>query len=235
MNAALVSGLALVAALLSLPRRRSLAGAAALQQSVVRAGLTAGIVTGAVLAVLGRGPVECLVAGALLGTFAADRAHRSARRRTGRVRVAIERALPDALDLLAGLVEAGAPLGAALAAVGQRVEGPLRLELAACADALGSAGSRRAAFGLLRESGSADLARVGQALALADELGTGVAEQLRGQALVQRDLRRSRAREQAATAAPKIALAIGLLLVPAALSLVLGAELLSVLDAAGGS
>jgi hypothetical protein len=76
---------------------------------------------------------------------------------------------------------------------------------------------------------------VGQALALADELGTGVAEQLRGQALVQRDLRRSRAREQAATAAPKIALAIGLLLVPAALSLVLGAELLSVLDAAGGS
>jgi tight adherence protein C len=151
------------------------------------------------------------------------------------VRVAIERALPDALDLLAGLVEAGAPLGAALAAVGQRVEGPLQHELEACAGALGSGGSRRAAFGLLRQSGSADLARVGQALALADELGTGVAEQLRGQALVQRDLRRSRAREQAATAAPKIALVIGLLLVPAALSLVLGAELLSVLDATGRS
>jgi tight adherence protein C len=235
MNGALVSGLALVAALLSLPRRRSLAGAAASPQAVVRAGMTAGVVTSAVLAVLGRDPVECLVAGALVSAFVADRAYRSARRRAGRVRVAIERALPDALDLLAGLVEAGAPLGAALAAVGQRVEGPLQGELRACADALGSAGSRRAAFGLLRQSGSNDLARVGQALALADELGTGVAEQLRGQALVQRDLRRSRAREHAATAAPKIALVIGLLLVPAALSLVLGAELLSVLDAAGGS
>jgi Flp pilus assembly protein TadB len=121
MSAALVSGLALLAALLSLPRRTSLAGAAALQQAVVRAGMTAGIVTGAALAVLGRDPVECLVAGALLGAFAADRSHRSSRRRAGRVRVAIERALPDALDLLAGLVEAGAPLRAALAAVGQRV------------------------------------------------------------------------------------------------------------------
>jgi pilus assembly protein TadC len=235
MSGALVSGLALVAALLSLSRRSALAGAATSQQAVVRAGTTAGIVTGALLALLARDPVECLVAGALVGAFAADRAHRSARRRTGRVRGAIERALPDALDLLAGLVEAGAPLGAALAAVGQRVEGPLQHELEACAGALGSGGSRRAAFGLLRQSGSADLARVGQALALADELGTGVAEQLRGQALVQRDLRRSRAREQAATAAPKIALVIGLLLVPAALSLVLGAELLSVLDATGRS
>jgi tight adherence protein C len=235
MSGALVSGLALVAALLSLSRRRALVGAATSQQAVVRAGATAGIVTSALLAVLARDPVECLVAGALVGAFAADRAYRSARRRTGRVRVAIERALPDALDLLAGLVEAGAPLGTALAAVGQRVEGPLQRELEACAAALGSGGSRRAAFGLLRQSGSADLARVGQALALADELGTGVAEQLRGQALVQRDLRRSRAREQAATAAPKIALVIGLLLVPAALSLVLGAELLSVLDATGRS
>jgi tight adherence protein C len=143
----------------------------------------------------------------------------------------IERALPDALDLLAGLVESGAPLASALAAVAQRIDGPLRAELEECASALSAAGSRRAAFALLRQSGSPDLARVGQALALADELGTGVAEQLRGQALVQRDLRRSRAREQAGTAAPKIALVIGLLLVPAALALVLGAELLSVLDA----
>jgi tight adherence protein C len=146
----------------------------------------------------------------------------------------IERALPDALDLLAGLVESGAPLARALAAVAPRIEGPLRGELEACASALGGSGSRRAAFGLLRQSGSGDLARVGQALALADELGTGVAEQLRGQALVQRDLRRSRAREQAGAAAPKVALVIGLVLVPAALSLVLGAELLSALDAARG-
>jgi pilus assembly protein TadC len=227
MNVVLVSGLALAAAVASSLLERPAVRAPA----AVRAGGLLGIAAGGVLAVVGAGAVECLVAGVLVGAFGADRARRAARRRAGHVRLQIERALPDALDLLAGLVESGAPLAAAIAAVAERVEGPLRSELEGCASALASAGSRRAAFGLLRQSGSADLARVGQALALADELGTGVAEQLRGQALVQRDLRRSRAREAAATAAPKIALVIGLLLVPAALSLVLGAELLSVLDA----
>jgi pilus assembly protein TadC len=205
------------------------------QQQLLRVAALAALVTCWLLAVLGLDPFACLLAGAVAAVFGAARAGRAERRTAGRDRIAIERALPDALDLLAGLVEAGAPLAAALSAVASRVEGSLRGELGACADALSSAGSRRAAFGLLRQSGSADLARVGQALALADELGTGVAEQLRGQALVQRDLRRSRAREQAGAAAPKIALVIGLLLVPAALSLVLGAELLSALEAAGGS
>jgi pilus assembly protein TadC len=195
----------------------------------------AGFTTAGVLALAGVEPAICLASALVVGLVAGDRIRRKARSRQGRVRVAIERALPDALDLLAGLVDAGAPLGPALAAVAPRVDGPLGLELEACANALGGAGSRRAAFGLLRNSGSPDLARVGQALALADELGTGIAEQLRAQALVQRDLRRSRARERAGTAAPKIALVIGLVLVPAALALVLGAELLSALDATGAS
>jgi pilus assembly protein TadC len=200
----------------------------------MRSALVAALATAGILAIASVSAPVCLVAGALAGPVVGDRARRRERKRSARVRAAIERALPDALDLLAGLVESGAPLGPALAAVAPRIEGPLRAELEACANALGASGSRRAAFGLLRQSGSIDLARVGQALALADELGTGVAEQLRGQALVQRDLRRSRAREQAGAAAPKVALVIGLVLVPAALSLVLGAELLSALDAARG-
>ena len=234
MSAPLACALACVAALVSLVTCRPLAQLTVAQQQGARAAALAGLAICAVLAVLGLDLPECLVGAAIAAGVGADRARRGVRRDAARGRVAVERALPDALDLLAGLVEAGAPLASALAAVAERVDGPLRDELRACADALSSAGSRRAAFGLLRQSGSADLARVGQALALADELGTGVAEQLRGQALVQRDLRRSRAREQAATAAPKIALAIGLLLVPAALALVLGAELLSALDAASG-
>lgn len=222
MSPGVASGLAIVAAL----------GTFVFRQPLLRVGALAGIITTALLAAVGLALPVALVVGVLAGVGSADRIRRAARRREVGDRIAVERALPDALDLLAGLVESGAPLTAAIAAVAQRVEGPLRRELEACAGALSSTGSRRAAFGLLRQSGSADLARVGQALALADELGTGVAEQLRGQALVQRDLRRSRAREQAGTAAPKIALVIGLLLVPAALSLVLGAELLSALDAA---
>jgi pilus assembly protein TadC len=201
MSDALLPGLAVAAALVSFSTCRPVA-----QRQVLRVGALAGLATSALLGVLGASVPLALAGGALAGVVSADRARRGERRRQGRDRVALERALPDALDLLAGLVEA-------------------------CTNAL-SASSRRAAFGLLRRSGSPDLARVGQALALADELGTGVAEQLRGQALVQRDLRRSRAREQAGAAAPKIALVIGLLLVPAALSLVLGAELLSALAAA---
>jgi tight adherence protein C len=235
MSSALLPGLAIVAALASFSTCRPVAQLAPGQQQILRLGALAGLVMSAALGVVGVGVPTALACGALAAICVGDRARRAARRRSGRDRMAIERALPDALDLLAGLVEAGAPLGSALAAVAERVDGPLRRELEACTLALSASGSRRAAFGLLRQSGSADLARVGQALALADELGTGVAEQLRGQALVQRDLRRSRAREQAGAAAPKIALVIGLLLVPAALSLVLGAELLSALDAAHGT
>jgi Flp pilus assembly protein TadB len=222
-----VFGLAACAALAALLVERRLGASAC-------TALTAAFATAGTLAVASVGAPVLVVSGALVGVVVGDRARRVARRRAGRLRMDIERALPDALDLLAGLVESGAPLARALAAVAPRIEGPLGGELEACASALGGSGSRRAAFGLLRQSGSGDLARVGQALALADELGTGVAEQLRGQALVQRDLRRSRAREQAGAAAPKVALVIGLVLVPAALSLVLGAELLSALDAARG-
>jgi pilus assembly protein TadC len=235
MSATFACLLAVVAALASAVTCRPTPQVTAAQQQLVRVGALAALVTSWPLATLGLDPVTCLLAGAMAGVLGAARAGHVDRRAADRDRTAIERALPDALDLLAGLVEAGAPLAAALSAVASRVEGSLRGELATCADALSSAGSRRAAFGLLRQSGSADLARVGQALALADELGTGVSEQLRGQALVQRDLRRSRAREQAGAAAPKIALVIGLLLVPAALSLVLGAELLSALEAARGT
>ena len=218
--------LALLAAAVALVAGPQIAADARLQAALVGACATAGL-----LLALGSGPALCAGAAAPAGMLAGTRAGRRAQRLEQRVRAAVERALPDALDLLAGLVDAGAPLGPALAAVAPRIDGPLGADLAACAAALAGPGSRRAAFGLLRQSGSPDLARVGQALALADELGTGVAEQLRAQALVQRDLRRSRARERAGTAAPKIALVIGLVLVPAALALVLGAELLSALDA----
>jgi pilus assembly protein TadC len=224
--AALGAGLALVALLAG----RRLSADPRIRSAAFAAGATAGV-----LAVLHVEPALCLAAAVLAGLLVGDRVRRRTRARLVYVVAGIERALPDALDLLAGLVDAGAPLGPALAAVAPRVDGPLGAELEICANALGSTGSRRAAFGLLRQSGSPDLARVGQALALADELGTGVAEQLRAQALVQRDLRRSRARERAGTAAPKIALVIGLVLVPAALALVLGAELLSALDTSGAS
>jgi tight adherence protein C len=201
----------------------------------LRAGVLAALVVAGVLIAAGLELQTAAFVALLLGVLASRRSGGDLRRRAARSRLAIEQALPDALDLLAGLVDAGAPLASALALVGDRIGGRLGAELEACAAALSGSGSRREAFARLRRSGSDDLARIGQALALADELGTGVADQLRAQALVQRDLRRSRARERAGTAAPKIALVIGLVLVPAALALVLGAELLSAFSTTGAS
>ena len=108
------------------------------------------------------------------------------------------------------------------------------IELRRCAQALASGGPRRAAFAALTSSGSADLARLGAALSTADALGTPLATLLREQASLQRELRRLRVRERAAAAAPKMALVVAFLLVPAGLVLVLGAQVLGLLAAAHG-
>ena len=159
MNNALLPGLAVAAALVSFSTCRPVARRAPGQQQSLCVGALAGVVTSALLGLLGASIPLALAGGAVAGVFSGDRARRGERRRQGRDRMAIERALPDALDLLAGLVEAGAPLAAALAAVAERVDEPLRRELEACTSALSASGSRRAAFGLLRRSGSPDLAR----------------------------------------------------------------------------
>jgi len=172
------------------------------------------------------------LAGALYGGVAwrRDVALAAARRHA-----AIERELPDALDLLAGATDAGAPLDAALVAVTERCHGALREELAGCVARLHAGGPRRDAFLALQASGAADLARVGGALATADELGAPLARLLREQASLQRELRRLRVRERAARATPKIALVVSFLLVPAGLLLILGAQVLQMLEAAGSA
>ena len=147
----------------------------------------------------------------------------------------IEQALPDALDLLAGVVEAGSPLDAALAAVAAESDGPLAVELAQCAaDLRASHAPRRDAFVSLARAGVPDLARIGHALATADELGAPITSLLREQASLQRELDRLRIRARAASASPKIALVVSFLLVPSGLLMVLGSQALAVLASVRG-
>ena len=142
----------------------------------------------------------------------------------------IERALPDALDLLAGVIEAGTPLSEALAGVARHLDDPVGEELEACSARLASpGGTRRDALVGLARAGSPDLARIGYALATADELGAPIADLLREQAALQRELDRLRIRERAASAAPKIALVVSLVLVPSGLLVILGSQALSLL------
>jgi tight adherence protein C len=194
--------------------------------------LPLGIGSACAALLLPAGPVAAAVGGAAAGYLATRVSHRTASGRIARRRQALEARLPDALDLLAGAMEAGAPLDRALGLVARSLDGPVADELAACAAQLEAGGSRRAAFNALADSGAPDLGRIGSALATADELGAPLAVLLRDQASLQRELRRLRVRERAARAGPKMALAVSLCLVPAGLLLVLGAQVLGLLASA---
>jgi tight adherence protein C len=196
----------------------------------LRLPLGLGSACGALL--LPAGPAAAVGGGAAAGYLVTRVSRRRAAGRGARRRQALEARLPDALDLLAGAMEAGAPLDRALALVARSLRGPIAEELGACTARLEAGGSRRAAFTALADSGVPDLGRIGGALATADELGAPLAVLLRDQASLQRELRRLRVRERAARAGPKMALAVSVLLVPAGLLLVLGAQVLGLLASA---
>ena len=173
------------------------------------------------------GGMGAIGAGLASAFVLASRSRRSAARAGRRAATAIERDLPDVLDLLATSLTAGVPLDRALAWSADHAPSAVAGPLTRCVELLAAGARRRHAFALLESSPSSDLARVGAALAIADSLGAPLAAPLREQASLQRELRRARVRERAARASPKIALTVGLVLVPAALLIVLGAEMLA--------
>jgi tight adherence protein C len=156
---------------------------------------------------------------------------RLARERARRVR----RELPGMLDLLRVTVDAGLPLTAALAAVGERTRGTLGAEWRVV--------GREIALGMpLSDSLRAMLARVPMpevegligAIERAARHGTPLGETLEGQARGARASRRRRIREEAARAGPKIQLVVALLLVPSVLLLVAAALATAFIDGGGG-
>jgi len=189
------------------------------------AGVAATSITG------GLGAAGAALAMALL---VVSRGRRRRGRGTARAAIAIERDLPDVLDLLATSVAAGVPLDGALAWTAMHAPPAVAGPLSQCVELLAAGAPRRHAFALLESGPSSDLARVGAALAVADSLGAPLAAPLREQASLQRELRRTRVRERAARASPKIAITVGFLLVPAALLIVLGAEMLATFGAEVG-
>lgn len=226
--AALASLLAAALAVLSLAGGRALPAADGSGRRVLVVAVLAGL-AGAAAGGLALGALAAAAAPAAAVLLT----RRAAGRRERRRRLAVEAALPDAIDLLAGVVEAGVPLDQAIAGVALHTPQPLRAELEGCVDRLARGGSRRAALASLGASGVPDLSRLGGVLASGDELGAPVGGLLREQAALTRELRCSRVRERAGTAAPKISLVVGFLLVPAGLLLMLGAQVLAMLDSGG--
>jgi tight adherence protein C len=129
--------------------------------------------------------------------------------------------LPDVLDLLRVAVQAGLPVGRALAEVGQRCAGPLACELDAAATRLSLGATRDAALAeLVGRCPVEGIATLAAAVARADRHGAPLAPALAALAAQARADQSRRLRDEAAKAAPKIQLVVALVLVPAVMLLV---------------
>jgi pilus assembly protein TadC len=168
---------------------------------------------------LGRPIVALLVAAP---AFAIGCAREDARRRARAARRdrAVRRQLPQALELLGSVLDGGAPTYVALSAIADRCDEPLA---SALRDVAGGAApappAMRALAALLRAS---------------DELGTPLAGEVRTLAEDTREAIVRDTRLRAAAAGPKLMLVVGGLLAPAALLLIVGSEVLTVIASLRG-
>jgi len=191
-------------------------------------GFVAGAMWGLVIAPEAPGRLAWMVAMALpiAGFIGPDVwLGRRARRRLRSLRAM----LPDALDLLAVSTAAGqAPL-AGLAELGAG-EGPLARELAMLsAEASCGLPQTQALDSLRRRAPVREVAAMCGVIERSRRHGSPLADQLREQATALRGEQRRRVEEHAARAAPKIQLAVALLLVPSVL-LMIAAGLLANID-----
>ena len=142
---------------------------------------------------------------------------------------ALRAGLPDALDLLAVGTAAGRSPMAGLSELGAG-EGPLARELAMLS-AENSCGlpQSEALESLRRRAPVREVSAMCGVIERSRRYGSPLADQLREQATVLRGVQRRRIEEHAARAAPKIQLAVALLLVPSVL-LMIAAGLLANVD-----
>ena len=191
-------------------------------------GALVGLLVGAVAAPAAPGRLAWLVGLAMpIAGFLAPDAwlERRARARLSALRAS----LPDALDLLAVGTAAGRSPSAGMAELG-RGEGPLASELAVlAAEESCGAPQRELLQSLRRRVPISEVAGMCGVIDRSRRFGSPLAEQLSEQANSLRAVQSRRVEEHAARAAPKIQLAVALLLVPSVL-LMIAAGLLANVD-----
>jgi tight adherence protein C len=144
------------------------------------------------------------------------------------------RQLPELLESLRVTVDAGAPLAAALAAVGERAEGPVAREWRAVgAEVALGVPLAEALTGMRRRLPLPEVRALVAALDRARRHGAPLSATLAGQARDARLSLRRRVQEDAARAGPKIQLVVALLLVPSVLLLVAAALASALLSSSG--
>lgn len=147
----------------------------------------------------------------------------------------MQRALPDALDLLTISVEAGLGFDSALAQVARNTSGPLALEFARVLQemqiGLGRANALRA---LGERSTLPDLRSFASAMVQADTFGIPIGQVLRVQSSEIRIKRRQRAEEQAQKVPVKILLPLIACILPCLFIVVIGPAVIGMMDVFGG-
>ena len=147
----------------------------------------------------------------------------------------IERALPDAIDLLTISVESGLGFDAALAQVARNTDGPLADELARVLQEMQIGLGRGAALRALGDrTHVADVKGFVSSMVQADALGIPVAHVLRVQSREIRTKRRQRAEEQAQKVAIKILIPLIFCILPCLFIAVLGPAGISMVEAFSG-
>lgn len=158
--------------------------------------------------------------GGLLGWFAPDLILKS---RTDARQKAIQKALPDALDLLVISVEAGLGFDAALGRMTEKKDDQLTREFARVLAEMRVGRSRREALkDMIARTQVADLSNFVGALLQAEQLGVSVTKVLSVQADQMRTTRRQRAEEQAAQLQLKMLFPLAIFIFPALCVVIMG-------------
>ena len=179
--------------------------------------LTSGTLGGALLGFL------LLLAGFALPYYNLQRRIRIRRR-------AVERALPDFLDMLTFTVEAGLGLVPAIKRVTAGFDGPLSKELEQALLQIDLGYSQREALqSLAKRVPSNDLEHFVEAILLAERLGTSLARTMRIQSSLLRTRRRQRAEVQAQTAPIRIIPALVFFFLPSLLLIYLAPPIINFL------
>ena len=147
----------------------------------------------------------------------------------------MQKAMPDALDLLTISVESGLGFDAALSHVARNTEGPLAEEFARVLQEMQIGLGRGAALRALGErSHVPELKGFVSAMVQADALGIPVAQVLRVQAREIRTKRRQRAEEQAQKVAVKILIPLIFCILPCLFIAVLGPAAIGIMESFSG-
>jgi tight adherence protein C len=144
-------------------------------------------------------------------------------------RKAIERALPDALDLIVVSMEAGLALDGAIAKVVEKAKGAFKEEFQRMLHEIQLGKPRRDALRQLAQRCKVkDLITVVNAVVQADQMGVSMAQVMRTQADEARLKRRQRAEEKAHKAAVKMLFPLILFILPAVMIVTVGPAALSI-------